>query len=285
VKKPQAVAVISPQHPRTQGDQLLKCNDCGDSFPSNTELVQHLLWHNETKAMKIVRGPKKIGVAQPPEPVEVLIKCVICGGGFHKKGDMLAHVKVRHSRRGIYACMECNKRFQRALDLVDHSVIHDKEFMRRQSEDAIPDEEEESEAEEEEEEEAEEDEEEEEDEDDDMDYSSSNSSNIPGRRLSSRRPVSRGPVGKIYCTKCTQSFSNNKDFRIHWQSHSVSEERNYICPTCKEAFTQVEELNRHRQIKHPETKVYICNYPKCNIPFVHQLGLKRHQKDHHGAVK
>ncbi|CAG7828291.1 unnamed protein product [Allacma fusca] len=137
-KKPQAVAVISPQHPRIQGDQRLKCNDCGDYFQSNTELVQHLLWHNETKGTTpLPTLLKKVAVAPPPEPTEVLVKCVICGGGFHKRGDMIAHVKIRHSRRGVFACMECNKRFQRGLDLVDHSIIHDKEFMRRNSKDFI----------------------------------------------------------------------------------------------------------------------------------------------------
>ncbi|GFT75233.1 uncharacterized protein NPIL_58761 [Nephila pilipes] len=89
---------------------------------------------------------------------------------------------------------------------------------------------------------------------------------------------SKTQVRKLLCSKCKKTFNTHSSLLIHRRSHKKNK---FKCVICKSAFPNRSSFINHMKKIHPETKPFVCAYPKCDKSFRTQKMLRDHEKSHY----
>ena len=84
------------------------------------------------------------------------------------------------------------------------------------------------------------------------------------------------PSRRLQCEFCSMTFRLELFLNLHRSKHT-GEVPQLPCPTCKENYPSIKELNQHRKTQHPET-VYFCQL--CPKSFTNKPNFDFHMEKH-----
>ena len=87
--------------------------------------------------------------------------------------------------------------------------------------------------------------------------------------------------GVVYCETCGKQCPNPHALKRHEYVHS--EDKQYVCKTCKESFFFESELKNHR-VKHRTGKSFFCMHTGCGRNFRRNSDLNAHVESHTGKI-
>ena len=87
--------------------------------------------------------------------------------------------------------------------------------------------------------------------------------------------------GVVYCETCGKECPNPHALKRHKYVHS--EDKQYVCKTCKESFFFESELKNHR-VKHRTGKSFFCMHTGCGKTFRRNSDLNAHVESHTGKI-
>uniref|UniRef100_A0A8C5QX81 Uncharacterized protein n=1 Tax=Leptobrachium leishanense TaxID=445787 RepID=A0A8C5QX81_9ANUR len=286
------------------GNGSFPCLECGNTFPTLTQLMKHQRIHEGngqyscSECGKCFKSKSYLTIHQRTHTGEKPYLCSECGEGFISMSHLVVHHRV-HVGMVQFICPECGDSFARKSELARHQRLHlgeapylcpecGKGFKRK------------------------------------SDLLSHHKSHAE------ERPYARGQCDKIYsrrsdllvhqtthagekpfsCTICGEGFIKNSDVIRHYKTHSVEkpfkclecgkgfskntcllkhldkhlvpeeEEKPFMCSQCGESFTSTNDLAEHEMTGHVEEKSFICS--ECGKSFGDISSLVTHQMNHRG---
>ena len=124
-----------------EGNKHAKCELCGKTFYSNSQLRRHERCHGLHKSKCVICqqcGKQFLFAHNLKRHVEAMhgtrqeiYHCSYCGKGFRLKTSMVSHVLLVHFSMFSFSCKECRASFPRSKFLIDHmaSVHNIKDFQ------------------------------------------------------------------------------------------------------------------------------------------------------------
>ncbi|KAG8550344.1 hypothetical protein GDO81_026439 [Engystomops pustulosus] len=246
--------------------KLHTCTECGKSFLSHARLVRHQNIHFGESGGdgKCLSKLSTLAGSQRGHSRKPLYSCIRCGKRFTSSSSLTRHQKV-HGLEKPFACSECDKCFSSQSELVDHQRFHSGEKA--------------------------------------FSCLYCGKSFIKTQNLSKHQKLHTGK-NPFSCIECGKLFTSNTYLIRHMNLHTRKKTL-YPCPTCGEYFNSNLDLIIHQRIhaegkpenssewrncfirklgfvinqrNHAKEKPYSC--PKCKERFVKKMHLFRHQKIH-----
>ncbi|EAA14872.4 AGAP008984-PA, partial [Anopheles gambiae str. PEST] len=228
----------------------LTCRDCGESFDSAMDLLDHSEVHGGGAAQY---EPLECQLCGEKFPDEANIKqhvqdrhrdeltatsCAICGKRCKSQTTLMKHA-WDHSRERAHSCSKCGKTFHHMTRLKRHMDSHRNKAVRCEvCKEEFPD----------------------------------------GRTLMNHRH-SHTKSNEYPCHECGKTFGSRSSQQIHMRIHTG--ERPYACRFCWKAFADGGTLRKHERI-HTGEKPYAC--PVCPKAFNQRVVLREHIRAHHSQA-
>lgn len=260
------------RHGQTNAVAKFQCTQCDKSFSKAANLKKHGVVHTKTKntaATMSARDDDVVAIGDvvvDREEDRVLHRCETCDDVFNQKGDLVRHMRNRHTGSGEYPCPECSKVFytfdmyreHRSLHddsvpkhtcgecgkqfisvrkLKEHSIIHQERIMFK------------------------------------CDVCSKvfvRSQTLQYHRITCKAAYS--------CDKCVDSFMTAEALARHQQFHSAD---NFACVKCNKVFHMRQALANHEK-RHSLRMNYTCQICKATIST--RAKFQKHIKDHLGKI-
>ncbi|XP_035904862.1 uncharacterized protein LOC118508981 [Anopheles stephensi] len=232
------------QHPTASP---LTCRECGESFESGMELLEHSETHTaryEPHECQLC-GEKFLDEATIKQHVQerhqhelTATSCAICGKRCKSQTTLIKHA-WDHSRERAHSCSQCGKTFHHMARLKRHMDSHRNKTVRCEvCMQEFPD----------------------------------------GRTLMNHRH-SHTKSNEYPCHECGKTFGSRSSQQIHMRIHTG--ERPYACRFCWKAFADGGTLRKHERI-HTGEKPYAC--PVCPKAFNQRVVLREHIRAHHSQA-
>ncbi|XP_021238769.1 zinc finger protein 34-like isoform X2 [Numida meleagris] len=211
---------------------LFKCSDCGKSYKWRSELIKHQRIHTGERPYKCPECEKSfisrtgLKYHQRIHTEERSFKCSDCGKSFTSSSNLFRHQRM-HTEERPYQCTECEKSFKIRSHLIRHQRIHTGERPYKCSECG-------------------------------KSFTSSSDVIVHQRIHTGERPYK--------CPECGKTYKSNGDLKYHQRSHTG--ERPYKCPQCGKSFKTSSHLNRHQQIHTGECHgfmIFLIGIPQYSI--------------------
>ncbi|XP_061517416.1 uncharacterized protein LOC1279946 [Anopheles gambiae] len=239
-----------PQRSNEPDQSALTCRDCGESFDSAMDLLDHSEVHGGGAAQY---EPLECQLCGEKFPDEANIKqhvqdrhrdeltatsCAICGKRCKSQTTLMKHA-WDHSRERAHSCSKCGKTFHHMTRLKRHMDSHRNKAVRCEvCKEEFPD----------------------------------------GRTLMNHRH-SHTKSNEYPCHECGKTFGSRSSQQIHMRIHTG--ERPYACRFCWKAFADGGTLRKHERI-HTGEKPYAC--PVCPKAFNQRVVLREHIRAHHSQA-
>uniref|UniRef100_A0A7M4ETB8 C2H2-type domain-containing protein n=1 Tax=Crocodylus porosus TaxID=8502 RepID=A0A7M4ETB8_CROPO len=226
-----------------QGIRSYDCLDCGKSFISSSDLLQHQILHSGDKPYTCLDCGKsftrKYGLTehQSIHTGEKPYTCPDCGKSFRRKNGLIEHQRI-HTEEKPYMCPACGKNFGLRHSLIKHQRIHtgEKPYTCR---------------------------------DCGKSFRQKNRLTEHQRLHTGEKPYS--------CPDCGKSFRLGHELTKHQRCHTGEEP--YMCSDCGKRFRYRDGFAKHRRL-HTGEKPYSC--ADCGEKFHLGHSLKQHQSIHTG---
>ncbi|XP_054157444.1 zinc finger protein OZF-like [Oppia nitens] len=231
-------------------DKLMKKN----TKSVNNDIVDNISDNNNNnnKNIKVKtrtkRRLKSSGEQTPKQRIRVKAFCcqwTACGKKFRESGELLAHIRLKHTNERPFMCSECPKTFPVERYLKIHQKTHatDKPFKCRYT---------------------------------DCPYESRSLQSLNEHHL---RHENERPFG---CTEsdCGKSYYTKTALKRH-AMHAHSQVRPFSCdwPGCESRFKCKQRLDEHKAF-HLNERKFLCDYDECGKSFCTKKMLQNHRARH-----
>ncbi|XP_052898819.1 uncharacterized protein LOC128305424 [Anopheles moucheti] len=222
----------------------LSCRECGETFESGMELLEHSESHTtryEPHECQLC-GERFLDETTIKQHIQerhqhelTATSCAICGKRCKSQTTLMKHA-WDHSRERAHSCSQCGKTFHHMTRLKRHMESHRNKTVRCEvCNQEFPD----------------------------------------GRTLMNHRH-SHTKSNEYPCHECGKTFGSRSSQQIHMRIHTG--ERPYACRFCWKAFADGGTLRKHERI-HTGEKPYAC--PVCPKAFNQRVVLREHIRAHH----
>ncbi|XP_025055654.1 uncharacterized protein LOC102384269 [Alligator sinensis] len=235
---------VSAKESACPGIQSYDCLDCGKSFITSSDLLQHHILHSGDKPYTCLDCGKsftrKYGLTehQSIHTGEKPYTCPDCGKSFRRKNGLVEHQRI-HTEEKPYMCPACGKNFGLRHSLIKHQRIHtgEKPYACH---------------------------------DCGKSFRQKNRLTEHQRLHTGEKPYS--------CPDCGKSFRLGHELTKHQRCHTGEEP--YMCSDCGKRFRYRDGFAKHRRL-HTGEKPYSC--ADCGEKFHLGRSLKQHQSIHTGS--
>ena len=85
--------------------------------------------------------------------------------------------------------------------------------------------------------------------------------------------------GRVYCDKCSKSYTEQKALTRHKKKRCGVEEKEFKCGECDKEFFHQEGLLEHLASKHGGIPPHVCDI--CQGRFIYRKHLREHKEKYH----